>query len=83
VIAMVSELIVFIVTFILTLLSGLGIGRATTKKINYQYPKCAHVWEKWEIVEHIPTGSTKKHLWGQSRKCDLCGYTEWEKFGAS
>jgi hypothetical protein len=71
-----------IIMSVLSLLVSLGtfaLGRATTKRIEYQYPDCAHVWGKWKQTHVVRGGAPTKEVWGQVRQCEICEFSEWKR----
>jgi hypothetical protein len=54
------------------------LGRLKPKIVEFTYPECAHVWNKWQRLNKVDSNAA----WGQRRACDLCGLTEWRRWSS-
>ena len=59
-----------------------GIAIARRQRSKELEPGCPHIWGQWEYFMQGVCNEEGKHLYKQSaqkRKCEFCGYLEYEK----
>lgn len=60
--------------------NGMAIASRKPKELEYS---CSHIWSPWEFFEQqISDKETGENLYKQSaqrRKCEFCGYQQYEK----